>query len=938
MKIFFALFSFIFFYSNCLGQSKSAILKGRLMDIESKIPLSDVQLFNSKFQRLIGVDSNGNFDLNDIPYGEISLIVLQNNEAIDSFMVSVSQDTILLGDLFISGALIPSINLRELSNLPSIVLEGEPNSFEDEPIGEQQNISIVLNSETNRDPFLNAVSFVFGQYNFRPRSYNRATQQVLFNGILLNDLNSGIPMWSQWGGLNEATKNQTSAYGLTAHQQAFGGVNGAISFDLSALEKSKSSKFAYSLSNRSYNQRVMYTYNSGINAKGWAQSISASRRWADQAYFPGTSFESYAFFYSIAKKINSSNQISLNVVASQNERARSGSAIMEVIELANNKYYNPNWGWQNGEKRNARMTNSFQPFAIVQHQYKPNNKFGLQSSVAFQMGQNANSSLDWYNAIDPRPDYYRNLPSYYQSQNPLIGQDIYNTLKQNPNQLQIDWVRLYEANRNNQETLYQVNGNVQDSFMGKRSLYVVGSDVERMMKAIMAVNLQYQFNTKVILTGAFQFAHQNSNFYRRLDDLLGGDYFLNYNMFAVQNFLGNQQYLQFDANKPNQVIKKGDRYRYDYTNTINKGWLWAQLEANFRKFNGFASMNVGFTNYRREGHFRNGLYAQNSFGKSEQLNFLNYAFKGGITYKINGRNYLLANGFYAKDDPGVNQIFVAPRLRNQTLENIQLQGTQSIEFGYLMKAPKLNIRAIGYATDFKNTTSIQRFYNDDPQYQSFVNFVLTNVNTRHIGTELALAYNISTQLTLNGAASIGQAFYTNRPKVSIFNDNDTNTKPNAKEVFIKDYYLGVGPQSAYTLGWTFNGKKFWFVKVNGNYFDRNFVSINPDRRSVEAAEFVNPSSPLFAKIFNQEKLPSFYTFDFSGGKSWRLKNAFKNLGYGTMLYLNFGVSNVLNNRKIISSGFEQLRYDFTNNDPDKFPNKYVYGLGRTFFANLSLKF
>ncbi|MCC6186974.1 MAG: hypothetical protein IT256_07475 [Chitinophagaceae bacterium] len=78
--------------------------------------------------------------------------------------------------------------------------------------------------------------------------------------------------------------------------------------------------------------------------------------------------------------------------------------------------------------------------------------------------------------------------------------------------------------------------------------------------------------------------------------------------------------------------------------------------------------------------------------------------------------------------------------------------------------------------------------------------------------------------------------------------------------------------------------------------------------------------------------------DISGGKSWRLSKLLPNVPYGTSLYFNFGISNLLNNRNILSAGFEQLRYDFTNNNPDKFPNKYVYGLGRTFFANLTLKF
>jgi hypothetical protein len=215
---------------------------------------------------------------------------------------------------------------------------------------------------------------------------------------------------------------------------------------------------------------------------------------------------------------------------------------------------------------------------------------------------------------------------------------------------------------------------------------------------------------------------------------------------------------------------------------------------------------------------------------------------------------------------------------------------------------------------------------------------MQGINTRYTGLELAMAYEFSPIWTVSAIASLGQSFYTKSPQVQVFNDNDTNTVPKGKDVFIKNYYLGVGPQSAYTLGIAYNSKKYWFIKINANYFERNFVSINPSRRSIEAAEFIPQNNPQFKQIFDQEKLPSFFTIDLSAGKSFRLQKWIPNIAHTTMLYANIGVSNLLDNKTIVSSGFEQLRYDFTNNNPDKFPNKYINGFGRTYFFNISVKF
>jgi hypothetical protein len=920
------------------AQDDRATISFRLMDAKINLPLSDVQVLIPQHQQIFSADTSGVFVIKELPMGRMSLLVLQNNETIDSFEVQINQAEINLGDIPITGYVSNQLILQDLRNIPSIALEADPNVLDDEAIGEQQNISIVLNSAGSRDPFLNAASFVFGQYNFRPRGYNRNAQQVLINGVLMNDLHSGNAVWAQWGGLNEVTKNQGTTYGLTSHQQSYGAVNGVVAIDMSALEKSKQTKFSYAQSNRNYNQRLMLSHSTGISKSGWAVSLSASRRWASEAYISGTSFDAYSGFVSIAKIINDKQQVSLQFIAAQSSRSRSASATQELYSLSNNTFYNPNWGWQGDVKRNAKIATVFQPIAILEHKLNPNKQLNISTSLAFQTGQNAATSLDWYNAIDPRPDYYRNLPSNYQTTNAAIAQMINNTLVTNPDKLQIDWNRLYDANKANSETLYNINGNPNDSLSGKRSMYAIGADVEQIKKLVLGTNIVWKQNRKLVWSGGLQMIHQRSDFYRRMEDLLGGDYFLNYNMFAAQQFLGNQQYYQNDLNSPNRAILKGDKYRYHYASTINKAWVWLQLEANLKKITFFATVNSGMTSYLRDGQYRNGLFAQHSFGKSVSQSFINYTSKSGFTYKINGRNYLLINALYSKEDPGFNNIFIAPRTRNQTIENVQLQTTQSVEAGYLLRASRLNIRAMGYATEIKNATLINRFFNDDPEYQSFVNFVMSKVNTRYIGTELAIAYDINSMLSISGVVSIGQAFYTNRPQVQVYNDNDTNIYPNTKDVFIKNYYLGVGPQSAYTIGASYSGKRYWYLKMNANYFDRNYVTINPARRSVEAAEFMEPSNPLFSKIFNQEKLPSFFTLDLSGGKSWRMNKFSKKLSYSTMLYFNFGISNLLDNRTIISSGFEQLRYDFTNNNPDKFPNKYVYGFGRTFFANLSLKF
>ena len=77
------------------------------------------------------------------------------------------------------------------------------------------------------------------------------------------------------------------------------------------------------------------------------------------------------------------------------------------------------------------------------------------------------------------------------------------------------------------------------------------------------------------------------------------------------------------------------------------------------------------------------------------------------------------------------------------------------------------------------------------------------------------------------------------------------------------------------------------------------------------------------------ELPSYYTVNINGGKSFRIRKKY-------FLNINLSVNNLLNNKNIITGGFESLRWDYGN--VDKFDNKYYYMSGATYLAILNINF
>ena len=79
-------------------------------------------------------------------------------------------------------------------------------------------------------------------------------------------------------------------------------------------------------------------------------------------------------------------------------------------------YYNPNVGFQDGKMRNTRVRRSHEPIVMFNYFYDINEKTRLTAATSVRFGFNGYSALTWKDGADPRPDYYRYLPSNYTSQ------------------------------------------------------------------------------------------------------------------------------------------------------------------------------------------------------------------------------------------------------------------------------------------------------------------------------------------------------------------------------------------------------------------------------------------------------------------------------------------------------------------------------------------
>jgi hypothetical protein len=824
-----------------------------------------------------------------------------------------------------------------LDNIPMV-------SIDDNDLGDGGNQNVASLLTAGRDPFFSAASFNFSAVRFRIRGYDNDHFSTFLNGVPMDNLDNGFTPFGLWGGLNDVMRNRDVSWGLRYNTFTFGDIGGNTQIDARASRQRAQTQISYAASNRNYNNRIMLSHSTGINKKGWAFSLSGSRRWADEGYVPGTYYDGWAFFSGIDKKIGQRHLLSLTMFDAPTVNGRQGAAVQEMMDLAGTNYYNSNWGYQNGRKRNVSVGRTHQPVFIINHDYRLRNNSSLITAVSYSFGDRSVTAFDWYNAPDPRPDYYRYLPSYTGTwagtTDAAQAARLAELMRSDINLRQINWQRLYEANRSGYTTINNVDGISGNNVSGHRSRYIVEDRIINTQR----LNFNSVLNTRVgeflNVTAGVSYQSQRNRYYKKVDDLLGGDFYVNLNQFAERDFSSSSGANQFDIDRPNRILKVGDRFGYDYSLNIQRAAAWLQGVFQFAHWDFFVSGQASQTRFYREGHVRNGIFPNDSYGKGTINSFFNYAAKAGITYKLNGRNYFFVNGAYLTRAPYFENIYISPRTRNAQQDNLVSEEILSSEAAYVLNAPKLKVKLGGYYTQFRHGMDVMIFYHDF--YQNFVNYAINGINRLHFGGEVGVEAKLSSTWTLNAAASVGRYYFDSGQKAVITVDNSAS-ELGRDLIYSQNFRVPSTPMEAYSLGINYRSPKFWFVTLTGSYFDQSYLSMNPLRRTWEALQYLTPGSAQYKSVFDQQKFDAQYTVDFFGGYSWKLPRAYEVNNKSTFLVFNLGVNNLLNNKTIVTGGFEQLRYDQQQNAADpvevgKFPPRLFYAYGVNFFASVTWRF
>ncbi|MBD5186900.1 MAG: TonB-dependent receptor [Bacteroidales bacterium] len=902
-------------------------LKGTLVDAVNRKPVADANVLLRDQAIFVTSAADGSFIIpNAGPGTDVLQIVAYGYE--DKYI----DVDILSGVITDLGNITLSVSaFDEALNSDEFIFDEEQVENDE---GMSQNVGTIMGATD--DIYYQTSNYNFTTLYYKPRGLDNTYNTGYINGIRFNDPMRGSFSYSSLGGLtSSAFRSKTVSIAMDAAPYGYGSIGGSSNITTYASQYAPGFRGNVSYTNSAYMLRAMLQYSSGVNRHGWAFSASVIGRYAPEGVIEGTFYNSFGYALSVQKIFNEKHSLNLSTWGAPTERATAGTSFQEAYDLAGSNLYNPSWGYFNGKKRSARVVNSFDPSATLNWIWKPKMGTTLNTALGFRHNAYSQSRLNYY-GYSPNPDYYRNMPSFY-APTAEVGTDLYDAQLSQYNQIvdlwkndvnvrQINWDDIYRSN-----VLNRTQFDRDPQYAGQAST-ILENNHSDFTSWMLNSYLDHRFNNWLTLQGGIGLNYTDAHYYKTLDDLLGGLYWRDIDTYSERDFGHSTDRLQNDLNNPDRKItEKGEVFGYDYNIRLYNANAWVQNQINTNHWNVNYGVRLEYTGFRRHGNMRNGRAPENSYGNGEMHSFVNPAVKAGATYKLNGRNYFSAHIEYGSRAPKPYDSYVSSRIKDDAVPVLKSERFLSADLSYTWNLANFRGSITGFLTHMWDGMRHTGFYDYD--LKSFMNYSLSGIETEYKGIELGFEYKITTGLSAVFAGTFSRYQYKNNPTGVRSYENGANPDVE-RTVYLKNYYIGCAPQQAYSFGLKYN-INMWFFEINANYLNDNYYDLNYSRHEELPGlwKFCTTEEEYEARlkeITQQDKMKDAFYMNLSIGKMLYTK-------FGSLNF-NLGISNLLNNRDIQIRGWQDGKFDYTDYNVKKYPNKVAYAQGIKVFLNVGIRF
>jgi hypothetical protein len=916
MKI---LFGLLLVISTGLVFSQKGSIRGKIIDNSTDLPVAGAKVnIDNKYRAFSNPD--GIYELANVPFGEYTMVISMTT--FDTVRVKINVNSASVEKNVKMGG---SVEFDEIEVIGNMVKDNVPIAVTKIPT---QKIVEELGSR-DLPMLLNGTAGVYattqgggdGDARINVRGFDQRNVGVMIDGVPVNDMENGAVYWSNWFGLDAITAQMQVQRGLGATKIAMPSIGGTINILTQGIGNKKGGMFKqeYSTGNM---LRTTFSYNTGLTKSGWGLTVSASYKQSD-GWVYGTPSQGFFGYGKLSKKVKN-HLVTLSAFAApQWHGQRSFSQAIQyfsedkardvgVAVDTNLQFYdmgirfNQHWGYrtnENGKREvfNERRNFYSKPQITLKDFWKVNDKLSISNLAYMSIGRGGGTNI--YNSGALLRD-----SSGLIDWDKIEQENQVNSLFGTPN---IDPLYSPTEIKSSQVLLASINNHFWVGYLGQ---------------------FNYNVSKNLEVSGGIDFRYYEGRHYQRIQDLLGGDYFVD----------------KLDKNAASPMKRVGDRVAKNTFNADRDGlvqWSGAfgQVEYTGEKWSYFVNLSGIMNGYRGVDYFQkrklvlpdtvlyigyseqvtqwvpdsvvyNGqLYTVDSPGLEYQKTawkFLpGFTFKGGASYKLDKFSNVYLNLGYLNRTPQFSNVI--DNNTNAFFGEIVNEKIQAIEGGYNFANKVFGVNFNAYATNWKNKPFPYGVQVPDPQDPTeFIRININGMDAVHLGGEIDIAYKFSKKLSTEIMFSYGDWFWNSSKTIFIPQYDSLEFSFDAKGV-----HVGDAAQTAFSAAFRYEPFKNFYIRAQAQFFDRYYANFDP---------FTLQGSNGGRDSW---KIPSYYLINLFAGYKVEFKNS--------ALLFNGSITNLLNSVFIS---------DATNNANDIYDNfdaksaTVMFGQGFRFNVSIGLQF
>jgi len=762
--------------------------------------------------------------------------------------------------------------------------------------------------KSNKNVLSNSSQFNGYVFNWIPRgqSYNNST---IIDGINwatnLNGWNASFSYTGMYKIFHQKESDENLEYSTEGYTK-----NYRTSYlTTSANLFKKGWQFHIGVSNASYMNEGRIQYSSSGRRNQWSLHSFLVFQNTPNGMSPSGFKKIKGAAFSFDKIFQNNQSIGVTLWWNYTSQGKQAPSVIETYKLSNQRNYNPSWGWLDGQAYypNSKYTNV--PVLSVRYEKNWTEKSTVQINLGLAAGEQGTSQIDWTSSSDPRPDYYRYLPSY--SKDSSMRSQLNKWFEANPQALQINFDRIQKINK---------------ASISKRSFYIINKNVANIISARASALYKFQLNNYWSTNAGIQIAKDKIHYFNVIDNLLGGEFYFNYNGWVIDDGLVNS--FQNNIQSPNQKIKEGGRWGPNFVLQSIQAMSWLQIKNSSPRWEFSTGVNYATDVFQRNGFNQNGLFVNNSLGSSSLFYFPSAGYKGEVLYKYSGRIYARSIFFNQQFAPNASNVFLDPSLHSFQTPFLLPHLKNGIDLSLYFRGVNTKIMLSVYYQRIKNESEKRFFYHD--KYYSFVYGVVGQKESVYQGFESSVETLLFNFLQLEMSFNIGKYFISNNPLYEILLANDIY-KVESGLLRLKNLPASTSPEITEAVSIQMQPSYTTRISITGIYAAKRAISYDYYRRSALLLDHL-ASNSLYRSLHDVSYLPNQFVLNATFSKSFNLKYGKQKLP----IYSNFNFKNLLGTL-IPVLVFEQSRFDYINLNPSKFPNKYLYDQGLTYAVGIQLQ-